>query len=90
MNSYERIPSLAHRHHSFVFSKVFSLALTVTLLTFNTQAFAEHIKVAYAALSAGQIAVWMAKEGGYLAKSRHRCGGHLHSSSRRNAGVDRG
>jgi ABC-type nitrate/sulfonate/bicarbonate transport systems, periplasmic components len=66
MNSYDRLPLLAHRHHSFVFSKVFSLALTVGLLTFNTQAFAEHIKVAYAALSAGQIAVWMAKEGGYF------------------------
>ena len=65
MNSHGRKPLLA-RHHGFVFSRLFSLALTVGLLTFNTQAFAEHIKVAYAALSAGQIALWIAKEGGYL------------------------
>src|SRR5262249_9024015 len=68
MSSYDRIQALlAHRRHSLVLSKVFSLALTVGLLTFINQAFAYHIKVAYAALSAGQIAVWIAKDGGYLA-----------------------
>jgi NitT/TauT family transport system substrate-binding protein len=48
----------------------FSLAvvLTIGLLGFRVTVFAEPIKIAYAALVAGQIAVWIAKDGGYLAK----------------------
>ncbi|TMA12773.1 MAG: hypothetical protein E6J89_03720 [Deltaproteobacteria bacterium] len=43
------------------------LALVLTLLS-SAEVFAEPIKAAYAALSGTQVAVWMAKEGGYLAK----------------------
>ncbi|MGE5216810.1 MAG: ABC transporter substrate-binding protein [Chloroflexota bacterium] len=39
----------------------------VVLLGFGVKAFAQSIKVGYAALVAGQVAVWIAKDGGYLA-----------------------
>jgi ABC-type nitrate/sulfonate/bicarbonate transport system substrate-binding protein len=44
-----------------------ALALALTLLS-SAEVFAEPIKLAYAALSAGQVASWVAKEGGYLSK----------------------
>jgi len=44
------------------------MALTVVLLGFSAEAFAQPIKLGYAALSAGQVTAWMAKEGGYLSK----------------------
>jgi NitT/TauT family transport system substrate-binding protein len=45
------------------------MALAGVLLSFSAKAFAESIKVGYAALVAGQVAVWVAKEGGYLSKN---------------------
>jgi ABC-type nitrate/sulfonate/bicarbonate transport system substrate-binding protein len=44
------------------------VALTVALLGFSAKVFSQPIKVGYAALSGTQVAVWMAKEGGYLSK----------------------
>jgi NitT/TauT family transport system substrate-binding protein len=49
--------------------KPLAIALTVVLLGFSAKASAQTIKVGYAALVAGQVAVWMAKEGGYLSKN---------------------
>lgn len=48
--------------------KIFMIALTVILLGVGGKAFAESIKLGYAALSGSQVASWMAKEGGYLSK----------------------
>jgi NitT/TauT family transport system substrate-binding protein len=48
-----------------VFGNAFALALT---LLSSAEVLAEPIKLAYAALSAGQVASWVAKEGGYLSK----------------------
>ena len=69
MNSYDCIKtSLEDRNHRSVLRKFLAAALTVVLLCFATHSFAQPIKVGYAALVAGQIAVWIAKEGGYLSK----------------------
>jgi len=51
-----------------VFRKFLAVAVTVALLGFSAKASAQSIKVGYAALVAGQVAVWIAKEGGYLSK----------------------
>jgi NitT/TauT family transport system substrate-binding protein len=56
------------RRGRLIFHQFFVVALTVTLLGFSTKAFAESLKLGYAALSGSQVAVWMAKEGGYLSK----------------------
>jgi hypothetical protein len=56
------------RRRWIFFRKFLVMALTVVLLGFSAEIFAQSIKLGYAALSAGQIAVWMAKEGGYLSK----------------------
>jgi NitT/TauT family transport system substrate-binding protein len=61
-------PSLEARHHRSVFRYLLAVFLTLGSLSFRVDAFAQPIKVAYAALVAGQIAVWIAKEGGYLAE----------------------
>jgi NitT/TauT family transport system substrate-binding protein len=46
-----------------------SLAIAVILiLLFSGEVFSQSIKLGYAALSAAQVAAWMAKEGGYLSK----------------------
>ena len=50
------------------FHQLFMIALMVILLGFSARVFAESIKLGYAALSATQVAAWMAKEGGYLSK----------------------
>ena len=50
------------------FRQLFMIALMVILLGFSARVFAESIKLGYAALSATQVAAWMAKEGGYLSK----------------------
>jgi NitT/TauT family transport system substrate-binding protein len=69
MNSYDCTkPSLEDRHHGSVFRNFLAAALTVVLLGFGAEILAQPIKVGYAALVAGQVAVWMAKEGGYLSK----------------------
>jgi NitT/TauT family transport system substrate-binding protein len=44
------------------------VAVTAILLSFSTRVFAEPVKLGYAALTAGQVAPWMAKEAGYFKK----------------------
>jgi hypothetical protein len=44
------------------------MALAAALLLCRAEAFSQSIKLGYAALSATQVAGWMAKEGGYLYK----------------------
>jgi NitT/TauT family transport system substrate-binding protein len=63
------------RHRVFVrmrgrlFSyKLFGLVLTLVALVFSTSAFSQPIKLGYAALTAGQVAPWIAKEAGYFSK----------------------
>jgi len=69
MISYDpRITSNAARPHRTFPGCFLALVLTIGLSGFRVDAFAQPIKVAYAALVAGQIAVWIAKDGGYLAK----------------------
>jgi NitT/TauT family transport system substrate-binding protein len=69
MNFYDRPTTLLEdRHYRLVFRKFLSVVLTVVLLGFSAKAFAESIKLGYAALSGSQVASWMAKEGGYLSK----------------------
>jgi NitT/TauT family transport system substrate-binding protein len=52
-----------------VFSyKLFSAGLTLVLLIFSAKASAQSIKLGYAAVVAGQVAPWIAKEGGYFSK----------------------
>ena len=58
-----------NRHDRLVLRTFCSVVLTFILLGSSPKAFAESIKVGYAALVAGQVAVWMAKEGGYLSKN---------------------
>ncbi len=48
--------------------KSFIVALALGLIGLGARAFAQPIKLGYAALTAGQAAPWMAKEGGYLSK----------------------
>ena len=48
--------------------KVLAIALTLILLGFSAEVFAQSIKLGYAALTAGQAAPWMAKEAGYFSK----------------------
>jgi len=65
----KRAASMSHsRRRWLFFRKPLAVALTVILLGLSAKVFAEPIKLGYAALSAGQIAAWMAKEGGYLSK----------------------
>ena len=67
MNSDDCIKtSLEDRQHRSGFRNFLATALMVGLFSFEAQVFAQPIKVGYAALVAGQIAVWIAKEGGYL------------------------
>ena len=49
------------------FSKALALALLAMLLN-GAEVFAQSIKLGYAALTAGQVAPWMAKEAGYFTK----------------------
>jgi NitT/TauT family transport system substrate-binding protein len=49
------------------FQKPLAMAVTVLLLS-SAEVFGQSIKLGYAALSAGQVSAWMAKEGGYLSK----------------------
>ena len=46
----------------------FAIALTIVLLGFSAEVFSQPIKLGYAALTAGQVAPWMAKEAGYFSK----------------------
>ena len=69
MNSYDCMEtSLDARPKKRIFRYWLAVVLTIGVLGFRVTVFAEPIKIAYAALVAGQIAVWIAKDGGYLAK----------------------
>ena len=69
MNSYDCLKtSLPIRHHKQRFRDLLAVILTIGALSFTGNVFAQSIKIGYAALVAGQIAVWIAKEGGYLSK----------------------
>jgi ABC-type nitrate/sulfonate/bicarbonate transport system substrate-binding protein len=50
------------------FHKIFLSALTLVLLSSSAKAFAQSVKLGYAAVVAGQVAPWIAKEGGYFSK----------------------
>src|SRR6266481_1794521 len=56
------------RRGRLLFQKRLVVALTAALLGFSTEVFSQPIKLGYAALSAGQVAPWMAKEAGYFSK----------------------
>src|SRR5499425_860833 len=49
-------------------NKPLAVTLTLFLLGFSANALAEPVKLGYAALTAGQVAPWMAKEAGYFTK----------------------
>ena len=67
MNSHDRTEtSLEGRHAHLVLCKI--LAAGLTIVWFSTNLFAQSIKLGYAALNAGQVAPWMAKEAGYFSK----------------------
>src|SRR5215831_17482636 len=72
MNFYDRLQTLLESQflarRRIRFHKLFLFAALLNFLGFNASAFAESIKLGYAALSATQVAAWMAKEGGYLSK----------------------
>ena len=73
MNFFDRPQSLLEDRISdgsrgwLFFRKPLALAATFMLLS-SAEVFAQSIKLGYAALSAGQVVAWMAKEGGYLSK----------------------
>lgn len=48
--------------------KLLAFALMIGLFSLRADLYAQPIKVAYAALVAGQVAVWIARDGGYLSK----------------------
>src|SRR5262245_41499060 len=74
MNFFDRPQTLLEdpfrdrRRGRLLFQKRLVVALTVALLGLSAEVHSESIKLGYAALSATQVAGWMAKEGGYLSK----------------------
>ena len=69
MESYNCIKTAGEaRHRRIIFRYFLAVVLTMGMFDSRAELFAQPIKVAYAALVAGQIAVWIAKDGGYLAK----------------------
>jgi ABC-type nitrate/sulfonate/bicarbonate transport system substrate-binding protein len=74
MNFYDRPRTLledqifVRRRGRLFFRKPLAMGLTMVVLGFSAEVFSEPIKLGYAALSAGHVAAWMAKEGGYLSK----------------------
>jgi NitT/TauT family transport system substrate-binding protein len=56
------------RNYRSCFARFLAAAVTIGVVAFAASVSAQPIKVAYAALVAGQIPVWIAKEGGYLSK----------------------
>jgi len=74
MNFYDRRQTLLEnrifvvRREQLFFRQSLVMALTVVLLGFSTNGFAESIKLGYAALSGAHVAAWMAKEGRYFSK----------------------
>ena len=59
--------SIRKRGRLFLHTLV-ATGLTAALLGFSAEGYSQSIKLGYAALSATQVAAWMAKEGGYLSK----------------------
>jgi NitT/TauT family transport system substrate-binding protein len=51
-----------------IFFRLLAPSLILVLLGFGATVFAQSIKFGYAALNAGQVAPWIAKEAGYLSK----------------------
>jgi NitT/TauT family transport system substrate-binding protein len=74
MNFFDRSQTLLEdrifvRMRDRLFShKFFAVVLTFVPLIFSAKAFAQPIKLGYAALTAGQVAPWLAKEAGYFSK----------------------
>src|SRR5262244_3524145 len=72
MNFYDRLQTLLKSQflvrRRIRFHNLLLFAALLSFLGFNARAFAQSIKLGYAALSATQVAAWMAKEGGYLSK----------------------
>jgi NitT/TauT family transport system substrate-binding protein len=60
--------SLEGPHHSSILRNFLASALIPIVSVFGADVVAQHVKVGYAALVAGQVPVWIAKDGGYLAK----------------------
>ena len=65
MNFFDRLQTLLESQflvrRRIRFHKLFLFAALLNFLGFNASAFAESIKLGYAALSATQVAAWMAK-----------------------------
>lgn len=59
------LKALCHRSS---IRKFLAVALMIGLFSLRADLYAQPMKVAYAALVAGQVAVWIAKDGGYLSK----------------------
>jgi NitT/TauT family transport system substrate-binding protein len=69
MNSHDGINTSPEApHHRSACHNFLAAVLIVVLSGFGRETFAQPIKVGYAALVAGQVAVWIAKEGGHLSK----------------------
>jgi ABC-type nitrate/sulfonate/bicarbonate transport system substrate-binding protein len=74
MNFYDHLQTLLEdrisdrRRSGRSFLKPLAMVLMVVVLGFSAEAFPQSVKLGYAALTAGQAAPWMAKEGGYLSK----------------------
>ncbi|HEY1233962.1 MAG TPA: hypothetical protein VGH22_11350, partial [Candidatus Binatia bacterium] len=67
MDSWDGITTIFWaRHYRSCFGHFLAAALMIGVFGFAASVAAQPIKVAYAALVAGQIPVWIAKEGGYL------------------------
>jgi NitT/TauT family transport system substrate-binding protein len=63
----KRLSVFDWRRGSLFFCRLLLMTLTLISLS-NAEVFSQPIKLGYAALTAGQAAAWMAKEGGYLSK----------------------
>src|SRR5262245_20571967 len=72
MNFDDRLPTWLEGRISprrrCIFGRLLIFTATILLLPFGAKVFSEPIKLGYAALTAGQIAPWMAKEAGYFSK----------------------
>ena len=60
--------NITARKSGWFFWKSLAAALATIFFGFTAEVSSQPIKLGYAALSSGQIAAWMAKEGGYLSK----------------------
>jgi len=60
--------NISARRPGWFFWKSLAAALAAAIFLFTAEVSSQPIKLGYAALSAGQTAAWMAKEGGYFTK----------------------